>query len=60
MLDSHNIPVNVLYRNCLYATFFESHADNPKLKTAETVSHFELNSSVKQLSRVELARESEK
>ena len=32
MLDSHNIPVNVLYRNCLYATLFESHADNPKLK----------------------------
>ena len=48
------------YRNYLYATLFESHADNPKLKTSETVSHFELNSLVKQLSRVEFARESEK
>ena len=48
------------YRNCLYATLFESHGDNPKLKTGETVSHFELNSFVKQLSRVEFARESEK
>ena len=60
MLDSHNIPVNVLYRNCLYATLFESYADNPKLKTGETVSHFELNSLVKQLSRVEFAQESQK
>ena len=37
---------------------FESHADNPKLKTSETVPGFELNSSVKQLSEVG-ARKSE-
>ena len=30
---------------------FVSHADNPKLKTSETAPGFELNSSVKQLSR---------
>ena len=29
---------------------FESHADNPKPKTSETLSGFELNSSVKQQS----------
>ena len=47
---NHKIPVNVL-KNCWYAAIFESHADNPKFQTSETVSRFELNSSVKQLSR---------
>ena len=36
------------FRNCWYAAIFESHANNPKLKTGETVSRFELNSQVKQ------------
>ena len=35
------------FRNGWYAAIFESHANNPKLKTGETVSRFELNSSVK-------------
>ena len=39
------------FRNCWYAAIFECHANNPKLKTGETVSRFELNSLVKQLSR---------
>ena len=26
------------FRNCWYAAIFESHANNPKLKTGETVS----------------------
>ena len=38
-------------RNCWYAAIFESSANNPTLKTGETVSRFELNSLVKQLSR---------
>ena len=41
------------FRNCWYAAIFESHADNPKLKTGDTVSRFELNSTVKQLSKGE-------
>ena len=36
------------FRNCWYAAIFECHANNPKLRTGETVSRFELNSSVKQ------------
>ena len=39
------------FGNRWYAAIFESHADSPKLKTGETVPRFELNSSVKQLSR---------
>ena len=39
------------FRNCWYAAIFECHANNPKLKTGETVSRSELNSLVKQLSR---------
>ena len=34
------------FRNCWYAANFESHVNNLKLKTGETVSRFELNSSV--------------
>ena len=41
------------FRNCWYAAIFECHANNPKLKTDESVSRFEFNSSVKQLSRGE-------
>ena len=36
------------FRNCWYAAIFESQANNPKIKTSETVSRLELNSSVKQ------------
>ena len=31
------------YGNCLNATLFESHANNPKPKTGETVSRLELS-----------------
>ena len=41
------------FRNCWHAAIFECHANNPKLKTGESVSRFEFNSSVKQLSRGE-------
>ena len=41
------------FRNCWYTAIFECYANNPKLKRGETVSRFELNSSVKQLSRGE-------
>ena len=48
------------FRNCCYAAVFESHANNPKLKTGETVSRFELNSSVKQPFRGESLLENQK
>ena len=48
------------FRNCWYAVIFESHANNPKLKTGETVSRFELNSSVKQPFRGESLLENQK
>ena len=48
------------FRNCWYAAIFESHANNPKLKTGETVSRFELNSSVKQPFRGESLLENQK
>ena len=49
------------FRDCWYAAIFESHANrNPKLKTRETVSRFELNSSVKQLFRGERLLENQK
>ena len=41
------------FRNGWYAAIFECYANNPKLKTGESVSRFEFNSSVKQLSRGE-------
>ena len=47
-------------RNCWYAAIFESHANNPKLKTGETVSRFELNSLVKQPFRGESLLENQK
>ena len=42
------------------AAIFESHANNPKLKTGETVSRFELNRPVKQPSRGESLLENQK
>ena len=48
------------FRNCWYAAIFESHANNPKLKTGETESRFELNSSVKQSFRGESLLENQK
>ena len=48
------------FKNRWYAPRFEVHADNPNLKTGETVSCFELNSSVKQLSRDERLLENQK
>ena len=48
------------FRNCRYAAIFESHAIDPKLKTGETVSRFELNSSVKQPFRGESLLENQK
>ena len=40
----HKILVNVLLiRNCWYAAILESDADNPKLKTGQTVSRFKIN-----------------
>ena len=48
------------FRNCWYAAIFESQANNPKIKTGETVSRFELNSSVKQLFRGERLLENQK
>ena len=48
------------FRNCRYAAIFESHANNPTLKTGETVSRFELNSSVKQRFRGESLLENQK
>ena len=43
----------MFFRNFRYAVIFECHANNPNLKTNETVSRFVLNSSVKHLSRGE-------
>ena len=48
------------FRNCWYAAIFESHANSPKLKTGETVSRFDLNSSVKQLFRGESLLQNQK
>ena len=48
------------FRNCWYAAIFESQANNPKIKTGETVSRFELNSSVKQPFRGESLLENQK
>ena len=48
------------FRNCWYAAIFESHANNPTLKTGEAVSRFELNSSVKQPFRGERLLENQK
>ena len=48
------------FRNCWYVAIFESHANNPKLETGETLSCFELNSSVKQLCRGESFLENQK
>ena len=47
-------------RNFWYAVIFESHANNPKLKTGETVSRFGLNSSVKEPPRGESLLENQK
>ena len=47
-------------KNGWYAPRFEFHADNPKLKKDETVSCFELNRSVKQLSRDDSLLENQK
>ena len=47
-------------KNGWCAPRFEFHADNPKLKTDETVSCFELNRSVKQLSRDDSLLENQK
>ena len=43
----------MFFRNFWYAVIFECHANNPNLKTDETVSRFVLNNSVKHLSRGE-------
>ena len=48
------------FRNCWYAAIFESQANNPKIKTSETVSRLELNSSVKQSFRGESLLENQK
>ena len=48
------------FRNCWYAAIFESHANNPKLKTGETVSRFELNNSGKKAFRGESVLENKK
>ena len=48
------------FRNCWYAAIFKSQANNPKIKTGETVSRFELNSSVKQPFRGESLLENQK
>ena len=48
------------FRNCWYEAIVESHANNPTLKTGETVSRFELNSSVKQPFRGESLLENQK
>ena len=48
------------FRNCWYAAIFESQTNNPKIKTGETVSRFELNSSVKQPFRGESLLENQK
>ena len=48
------------FRNCWYAAIFESQANNPKIKTGETVSRFELHSSVKQPFRGESLLENQK
>ena len=48
------------FRDFWYAAIFESPANNPKLKTGETVSRFELNSNVKQPFRGESLLENQK